>query len=83
MDKFIEHRDSIQLLLFDIIMPKKNGKEAYDEIIKICPSMKVLFISGYAADIIREKGILKDGLSFVTKPISPTALLRKVREVLD
>jgi len=39
--------------------------------------------SGYAADIIREKGILKDGLSFVTKPISPTALLRKVREVLD
>ncbi|OGL48370.1 MAG: hypothetical protein A3H37_05200 [Candidatus Schekmanbacteria bacterium RIFCSPLOWO2_02_FULL_38_14] len=83
VDKFIEHRDSIQLLLFDIIMPKKNGKEAYDEIIKICPSMKVLFISGYAADIIREKGILKDGLSFVTKPISPTALLRKVREVLD
>ncbi|MGO9691400.1 MAG: PAS domain S-box protein [Syntrophobacteraceae bacterium] len=46
--KYKENKDKIQLLLFDIIMPKTTGKEAYDEIKAITPEVKVLFVSGYA-----------------------------------
>jgi PAS domain S-box-containing protein len=83
IQKFMEHRDKIHLLILDLIMPEKNGKEAYDEIRKSRPDIKVLFVSGYAADIIQKKGILNQGLHFVFKPISPVHLLKKVREVLD
>ncbi len=83
INKFIENKDRIQLLLFDLIMPKKNGKEAYEEIRKVMPDIKVLFTSGYTADIIHEKGILEEGINFIPKPVSPDDLLRKIREVLD
>jgi two-component system cell cycle sensor histidine kinase/response regulator CckA len=81
--KFLENRDRIQLLVLDIVMPKKNGKEVYQEIRKIQPGIKVLFTSGYTADIIHRKGILETGLDFILKPISPAIFLKKVREVLD
>jgi PAS domain S-box-containing protein len=80
---FKENKEKIQLLLLDVIMPKKNGKEAYDEMKKIRPDIKVLFISGYTANIIHKRGMLEVGLDFILKPVSPTELLRKVREVLD
>lgn len=81
--KFIENKDSIHLLLFDVIMPRKNGREAYNEIKKIRPDIKALFMSGYTADIINKKGIQEEGISFMSKPVSPTMLLRKIREVID
>lgn len=80
---FNENKDKIQLLFLDVIMPKKNGKEVYDEIKKVRPDIKAIFTSGYSGDIIHKKGILEEGLDFITKPISPEELLRKVREVLD
>jgi CheY-like chemotaxis protein len=80
---FNENKDKIQLLFLDVIMPKKNGKEVYDDIKKVRPDIKAIFTSGYNADIIHKKGILEEGLDFITKPISPEELLRKVREVLD
>lgn len=80
---FNENKDKIQLLFLDVIMPKKNGKEVYDEIKKVRPDIKAIFTSGYNADIIHKKGILEEGLDFITKPISPDELLRMVREVLD
>jgi DNA-binding response OmpR family regulator len=64
-------------------MPKKNGKEVYEEIKKTRPDMKVLFMSGYTANVIHKQGILEEGLDFVLKPVSPTVLLRKIREVLE
>lgn len=81
--KFTENKDKVRLLLLDVIMPKKNGKEAYDEIRKAEPEIKALFMSGYTANAIHKKGILEKGLDFVLKPISPTKLLKKVREILD
>jgi CheY-like chemotaxis protein len=81
--KFMENRDTIQLLLFDLIMPKMNGKEASDEIRKIKPDLKVLFASGYDPDLLQQKELLGDGVHLVYKPISPMDLLRKVRSVLD
>lgn len=80
---FFENRDKIQLLIIDVIMPKKNGKEVYDEIRKISPEIKAIFTSGYDANVIHKKGILEEGLNFISKPISPNKLLLEVREVLD
>ncbi len=81
--RFRENQDDISLLLFDVIMPKKDGKEAYEEIKRLSPDIKILFMSGYNTATIANKGITQEGLNFLMKPISPEALLKKVREVLD
>jgi CheY-like chemotaxis protein len=83
ISKYGENKDRIQLLLLDLIMPKKNGKEACDEIRAMTPDIKVLFMSGYAPDIVRQKVLLDDRMPVVNKPITPTELLKKVRETLD
>ena len=80
---FMAHHDDINLLLLDVIMPKKNGREAYAEMQKIEPAVKALFTSGYTADIIHKQELLDKGFEFILKPVSPTELLKKVRDVLD
>ncbi len=81
--KFREHKDEISLVLSDVVMPRKNGKEIVEEIRKIKPRIKVVFISGYAADIVHNKGILENGVDFITKPFFKDDLLRKLRQLLD
>ena len=81
--KFVDDKDKIQLLILDVIMPKKSGKEAYDEIKHIRPDVKALFTSGYASETIYKKGLFEEGIHLVSKPLSPKELLKKVREVLD
>jgi PAS domain S-box-containing protein len=81
--KFTENKDKIQLLLLDVVMPKKNGREAYEEIQLIKPDIKALFTSGYTANVIHKKGVIEEGLNFISKPSSPKELLNKVREILD
>lgn len=81
--RFKESRGSIQLVIMDVIMPRKNGKEAYDEITGLAPGMRVIFTSGYTEDIINNGVIFDEGLDFISKPLNSGALLRKVREVLD
>lgn len=83
INKFIENRDNIKLAILDVIMPRKNGKEVYDRIISERPDLKVLFVSGYTADIINHSGLLQEGVDIISKPVSPAMLLKKVREVLD
>ncbi|GFO54781.1 hypothetical protein GMSM_17880 [Geomonas sp. Red276] len=73
----------IDLVVLDIIMPRKNGKEAYDEIRALAPAVKVLFTSGYTADVITRKGLAAENLQFVAKPVAPELLLRTVRDLLD
>jgi len=83
IEKFRTYSNAIDLLIFDVIMPRKNGKEAYDEIRKQRPEIKALFMSGYTANIIHNKGVLEAGIELITKPFTPTSLLKKVRIVLD
>jgi signal transduction histidine kinase len=83
LDKFIEHMAEVDIVATEVIMPKIDGKSLYEEIRKIRPDMKVLFMSGYAKDTILERGILDDEFCYVTKPIKSFDLLKKVREVLD
>jgi two-component system, cell cycle sensor histidine kinase and response regulator CckA len=81
--KFMEYKDTIHLLLFDLLMPNMNGKEAYEEIKTIKPGIKVLFVSGYAPDFIRQKLLIESGVALVYKPIAPHALLKEVRTLLN
>lgn len=81
--KFHENKDSVQVLLLDVIMPKKNGKQVYDEIRAIWPDIKAIFISGYTYDIINKENILEEGLNFVSKPLQPYELLRRIKEVVS
>ena len=83
IQKFTENQSSIQLLLFDIIMPKMNGQEAHEAISKIRPGVKTIFMSGYAPDMLRAKATLEETVPLLAKPLSPTELLQKVREILD
>jgi PAS domain S-box-containing protein len=77
-----ESTDPIHLLLSDVIMPEMNGKELAEEIIKIRPTIKCLFMSGHTADIITKRGLLNEGLSFIEKPFSNYKLASKIRSVL-
>ncbi|MDA8098016.1 MAG: ATP-binding protein, partial [Nitrospiraceae bacterium] len=81
--QFAENGSAVSLLLTDLIMPKKNGREVYEQLRLSSPSLNVLFMSGYTADIIRNKGVLDDPMLFISKPIIPDILLKKVREALD
>jgi PAS domain S-box-containing protein len=81
--KFIEHKDKIQLLFLDVIMPGRSGKEAYYEIRKIKPDIKIIFASGFPNDFIKLNETIEGKLNFISKPVPPTTLLRKIREVLD
>ncbi len=83
INKFMENKDTINFLLLDMIMPTKNGREAYEEIRKIRPDIKALFMSGYSESFIHKKIILEEGLYHISKPFSQTMLLKKVREILD
>jgi PAS domain S-box-containing protein len=73
----------IDLLILDSIMPNKNGWEAYNEIHKIKPGIRVIFTSGYTRDVFLDKGIEDKKFHFLQKPVTPDALLQMVRDVLD
>jgi PAS domain S-box-containing protein len=83
VEVFAEHKDRIDLLILDVIMPKKNGKQVYDEVRRMRPGVKALFMSGYTADVISSKGVLEEGMQFITKPASLRDLSQKMRDVLD
>lgn len=70
-------RDNIKLVILDLIMHLKNGKETMDEIKKINPAQKYIFVSGYPAEIIFEKGIIDREIEFLSNPVSPMVLLKK------
>ncbi|MBI5193367.1 MAG: PAS domain S-box protein [Nitrospirae bacterium] len=82
ISRFKENEEYINLLVFDLLMPHKNGKEAYDEIKKINSDVRIVYISGYSDDIIR-RSIFEEGFDFISKPLKPNDFLRKIRDVLD
>jgi len=83
INKCKENQGNIHLFVSDVMMPRKNGNAAYDEILLIVPEMKAIFMSGYTEDIINRKMILDERLHFITKPILPAEFLRKIRSALD
>jgi PAS domain S-box-containing protein len=77
------HGQAIQLLLSDVVMPRMNGRDLADAVRPVCLHGKVLFMSGYPADVIAPYGILDEGVHLIHKPFTIDALAAKVREVLD
>jgi DNA-binding response OmpR family regulator len=82
MKKFYESRDNLDLLILDVILPKMNGKQIYEEAVRGRPDIKVLFISGYTRDIVITNGLNQE-VEILQKPFSSGELLGKVREILQ
>ncbi|MDH5750927.1 MAG: PAS-domain containing protein [Deltaproteobacteria bacterium] len=78
-----ENPDDVDLVLMDVVMPKLSGREVYERMKKIKPDQKLVFSTGYAANVLDPEFIEKNQIQLIRKPYSPTDLFRKVREVLD
>jgi len=82
-----KHASDIHLLLTDLIMPGISGRELATRLTARRPKMRVLYMSGYTFSIMAQatdqSGMLEDGMAFLQKPFTPSALTEKVREVLD
>ena len=76
------HKPAIHLLLTDVVMPGMSGRESADEIKRIHPETRVLFMSGYTATAIVHRGVLDEGVSLLTKPFTRSGLMQKVHEML-
>ncbi|MEO5356301.1 MAG: PAS domain S-box protein [Nitrospirae bacterium YQR-1] len=76
-------KHNVDLIIMDIIMPKMNGKEAYDKIIKMNKDAKVIFVSGYTDDFLENKLIKEEEFNYLNKPINTVKLLSKIKEILN
>ncbi|MBI2394551.1 MAG: PAS domain S-box protein [Deltaproteobacteria bacterium] len=73
----------IDLLLTDVVMPERNGRQLYDSLVTRFPGLRVLFMSGYTDQIIGHEGTLGPGIAFLQKPFSRHELAAKIRHALD
>lgn len=80
---FEQHGGSIDLLLTDVIMPGLNGRELVEKALAWKPGLKVVYMSGYADDVLSNAGPLGPGMSFLRKPLRLDILSAHIREVLD
>lgn len=80
--KAAECKDPIHLVLADVIMPGMEGPEVYKQIQAYQPKAKVLYMSGYADDVIASHGVLRSDIQFVQKPFTSKSLLEKCRQIL-
>jgi PAS domain S-box-containing protein len=77
-----EHAYTIDLLLTDVIMPEMNGDELAQKLLAEDPSLSCLFMSGYPADIITDRGLVHKGINFIQKPFGISDLMAKIQQVL-
>jgi PAS domain S-box-containing protein len=83
MEKATHHSGPIDLLMTDVVMPEMNGRDLAGQIVHLYPDIRLLFMSGYTANVIAHQGILDDGVAFIQKPFSMADMTEKVRGVLD
>ncbi len=77
------HDGTIHLLITDVVMPEMNGRALRERIAAVKPGFRCLFISGYTADVIANRGVLEAGVHFLQKPFSLEGLAARVRAALE
>ncbi len=81
--KLVEnYAGTINLLITDVIMPEMNGRDLAESLRLRCPHLKILYMSGYTANVIAHHGVIDKGINFIQKPFSIRELTMKVREVI-
>lgn len=78
-----KNKDQIDLVILDVVMPKMGGAKAYDKIIKINPSVPVIFSTGYTGDNLESEFLQSNHLPVIQKPYSPGDLFSAIRSALD
>jgi len=78
-----KHDGEINLLITDVIMPEMNGRELSEKLQGHYPDLKILFMSGYTANVIAHRGVLDDGINFIAKPFAKKVMAVTVRDMLD
>ena len=78
----IKHRDHIDLLITDVVMPEMSGPDLADQLTKSRPGLIVLFISGYTDHALLHRGAIEQGTAFLQKPFLPETLMARVNELL-
>jgi len=78
-----EYAGDIDVLISDVVMPDMNGRDLAERLTATYPGLKVLYMSGYSASIIAERGVLETGVNFIQKPFSTRELAFKVRAAVD
>jgi signal transduction histidine kinase/CheY-like chemotaxis protein len=81
--KLVEADKKFDLLLTDVVLPGKNGRELADEVQRRNPSVKVIFMTGYSRNAIVHQGRLDRGAELISKPLIEAIVARKIRQVLD
>ncbi len=82
LNKIADFSGEIHLLITDVMMPGMSGQKLAETLRTTRPGVKVLFVSGHSEELVRQQGVAPDSASFVQKPFSPSALLRKVQKLL-
>jgi CheY-like chemotaxis protein len=77
-----QHRDRIDLLITDVVMPEMGGPELAAHLASSRPDLAVLYMSGYTDHALLHRGVIEQGTAFLQKPFLPEALLKKVDELL-
>lgn len=80
---FAQHEEQIDMLVFDLVMPKLNGKQAVEAIRQVKPGIRALFVSGYAPENIPQDELRDLHIEILSKPFTPGELLRAVRAILN
>jgi PAS domain S-box-containing protein len=81
-DRCFEHGAKIDLLLTDVVMPGLNGPRLAEELRRIAPELRVVYMSGYPGAAVAQDGSLQPGTAYLEKPFNPGSLTAKIREVL-
>ena len=82
LDLCAQHTGPLDLMITDVVMPRMTGRELFDRLAQSRSQVKVLYVSGYTANVIAHQEVLDSGAAYLPKPFSPEELARKVRQVL-
>jgi two-component system cell cycle sensor histidine kinase/response regulator CckA len=79
---FQQYKPIVRLLLTDVVLPGQNGRDLAHDLRSICPSLRIIFVSGYPENVVTRHGIHEAGMFYLPKPFSLHSLTRKVEQAL-